>query len=366
MMATPFDLDSLTITGPEAGLMSNVMQATNFLNSNSDSGAAQAAVSATGTLAYIEGGEMPDTENRLVWVDRRGHVEPLAVPPRPYGRPQVSPNGHLIAVATSQSQHRIWVHDLRVPDSLVPVTSPAITARAPVWTTDGTRLTFRASPGGQRGIFWVRADGSGSPERLMSAEGGPQPASWTPDGQLLYIQIEVATGMDIRVLFLEGGIWNSRPLLATLVVETDAQVSPDGRWLAYSSNESGRMEVYVRRFPSLEDRKMVSTDGGGNVVWEHHGRELFYVRGPSTDTNELVAHDVGPDGAIALIARPLFRLKPLRLQAGTSLPSFDVAPDGQRFVFVQSPDTVPQPPSSQIHLVFNWFEELKRLSPTGK
>ena len=363
LMAAPFDLERLEITGPEVGLVSDVMQATNVTDSNADSGAAQVAVSATGTLAYVEGGEYPDRDRPLVWVDRQGAVEPLTAPPRPYLGARVSPDGNLVAVATTQSQSRVWVHDRRVPGSLVPITPPEITARAPLWTRDGARLVFRASPGGRRGIFWARGDGTQAPQLLTTTEGGPQPASWTPDGDLLCLQLEAKTGMDIWLLSRKGETWSERPLLATEFRELDARLSPDGRWLAYSSDESGRLEAYVRRFPSLEDRRPVSSEGGTNVVWSRDGRELFYVRGASAETQELVVHQVGPDGAPHPTGRSLFRLAPLRLLTASPHPGFDVTPDGRRFVFVRSPDT-PQPPAPNlIHLVSNWFEQVKAKAP---
>jgi hypothetical protein len=366
LMARSFDLDRLEVTGSEVGLVSDVMQATNVTDSNADSGAAQAAVAASGTLAYVEGGEYPDRDRPLVWVDRQGAVEPLTAPPRPYLGARVSPDGNLVAVATTQSQSRVWVHDRRVPGSLVPITPPEITARAPLWTRDGTRLVFRASPGGRRGIFWARGDGTQAPQLLTTTEGGPQPASWTPDDDLLCLQLEAKTGMDIWLLSRKGETWSERPLLATEFREFDARVSPDGRWLAYSSDESGRLEAYVRRFPSLEDRRPVSSEGGTNVVWSRDGRELFYVRGASAETQELVVHQVGPDGAPHPTGRSLFRLAPLRLLTASPHPGFDITPDGRRFVFVRSPDT-PQPPAPNlIHLVYNWFEEVKAKAPTGK
>jgi len=177
--------------------------------------------------------------------------------------------------------------------------------------------------------------------------------------------MEVKTGFDIRLLTRDGESWRDRPLLTEVYREQDAQVSPNGRWLAYTSNETGRLEVYIRDFPSLQNRRQVSTDGGINVVWSRDGRELFYLRGTTAESQELVAHDVGPDGTIAPVIRQLFRLAPLNLLPGIALPGFDVAPDG-RFVFVQSPETPSPPAVAVIQLVENWFEELKRLVPTGK
>ncbi len=161
LMAVPFDLSGLKTKGSEVGLVSNVMQATNGATSGTDSGAAQMAVSATtGTLAYLAGGEVPDWNKRLVWVDRRGQVEPLDVEPRPYYVPRISPDGKLIAVMTLQSQRRVWVHDLRVPGSLFPVSRPEFGAGHPVWTRNGERVAFSGCLNGRPGLFWARLDGT--------------------------------------------------------------------------------------------------------------------------------------------------------------------------------------------------------------
>jgi serine/threonine-protein kinase len=196
---------------------------------------------------------------------------------------------------------RIWVHDVRVPGSLVPVTSPELEAYQPAWTRDGERLAFNGAPAGRSGLFWTRPDGTQPPERLSTAGGYQTPASWTQDGQLLYVD---ERNMDTWLLSRQGDQWSSKALLASQNTEADGQVSPDGRWIAYTSDESGRNEVYVRQFPSLAGRRPVSTEGGREPVWTRNGRELFYLRGSgSTDALEMVVHDVGADGTIAPAGR---------------------------------------------------------------
>jgi len=133
----------------------------------------------------------------------------------------------------------------------------------------------------------------------------------------------------------------------------------------YTSDESGRSQVYVRRFPSLKDKTPVASDEAEEPVWARNGRELFYVRGTAPN-DWLVAHDVAPDGAIAPTARPLFRRFSLRLLEHNPIPGFDVSPDGRRFLFAQDPDTPPPPPPDQIHIVLNWVEELKAKVPSGR
>ena len=364
-MAAPFNPERLEKAGGEVGLIADVMQSTNGLNSILDLGAAQVATSASSALAYLAGGEVPDLIRRLIWVDRTGRVEPVAAPPRPYYVPRVSPDGQRLAVQTLQSQRRIWVHDLRVPQSLTPVTGPELEAAHPVWTRDGDRIAFTGSPGGRWGLFWTRADGSQLPERLSHAEGlktAPSPASWTRDGRLLFVKGDA----DVWLLSRQGNRWVEQALLASQAYEGDGQVSPDDQWLAYTSVESGRPEIYVRRFPSLADRRPVSSEGGREPVWARDGRELFYIRGSSFDKFELVAHDVSRDGAVATAGRALFRLAPIRPLTYLPVPGYDVTPDGKRFVFTQYPDAPAAAPPNQIHLILNWYEELRGKVPAGK
>jgi len=361
MMALPFDLERLTATGIEVGLFSDVMQAANHGNYFYDSGAAQVAVSTTGTLAYLAGGQIPDSRHSLVWVNRRGEVEPLSLPEKPYLVPRLSPDGRRVAVETIQTEKRIWVHDLRVPGSLDPITKPDVAAAHPVWL-DSQRLAFSGYADGRPSILFGRADKSEPPESVVSSAFQTYPASWTRDGQLLYVAESPTTNMDIWTLSAGGGSPNGTEWLATEAVEKMAQISPDGQWLAYATNESGATEVYVRRYPGRADRQKLTTGGGDQPVWSRNGRELFYLRGPS-DNRELVVHDVGAGGAVAPTGRVLFRLAPLRLTGYDPVPGFDVTPDGQRFVFPRHPDTSPPPLTDRIHIVQNWFEELKEKAP---
>jgi dipeptidyl aminopeptidase/acylaminoacyl peptidase len=154
LMAVRFDPVRLEKSGDEVGLEADVMQGTNGMNSAADSGAAQAAVSSSGTLAYVAGGEVLDLSKRIVWVDRRGRVKPLQVPPKPYYVPRLSPDGRRVAVHTHQSDRRVWIHDLERPDSLMAVTPPELGLASAVWSHDGQRLAFGTFAGGSAGLFW--------------------------------------------------------------------------------------------------------------------------------------------------------------------------------------------------------------------
>ena len=371
LMAVGFNLEQLKKTGNEVGLEGDVLQNTNGINTPTDSGAAQVAVSSSGTLAYVAGGEVPDVNRRLVWVDRQGRVDALDVPPKPYYTPRLSPDGRRVAVATHQSERRIWVHDLSRPNSLVAVTPQEVGAMQPLWSRDGQRLAFGASPMGRPGLFWTRADGSQpQPEPLLTPEEGDSfraviPASWVRDEQLVYVAYSQATSHDIWLLSRDGSRLSAAPLFATRNREQWPQLSPDGLWLAYVSDASGKNQVFLARFPGLVPQTPVAGPVASSPVWARNGRELFYVQSPQPGVGELVAHDIGPGGAVAPKGRVLFRLDTARLQSHFPTPGFDVSPNGDRFLFAQHDVTTPPPPPNQIQVIENWFEELKAKVPAG-
>ena len=182
LMAVPFDLQRLEVAGGAVALIADVMQAGNTPNEASDSGAGQFSVSESGSLLYVPGGIFPDPERSLVWVDRTGAVQPLALPARAYLSPRLSPDGHRVVLWT-QGDRNIWVHDL-ARGTLTRLTSEARNARA-IWTPDGTRVTYGSATGGNENIFWKPADGSGPAERLTTSDYLHSAASWSPDGQTL-------------------------------------------------------------------------------------------------------------------------------------------------------------------------------------
>jgi eukaryotic-like serine/threonine-protein kinase len=363
LVAKRFDLESLASAGNERVLIPDVMQATNGVNSMFDSGASQVAVSANGTLAYLSGGQYPDWNKQLVWVNRNGDVEELPVRQAPFYVPKLSPDDKKVAVQTLQSERNVWVYDTRLPDQLVRVVKPELEAVNPVWTREGDRLVFGGAPKGLHGLFWARPDGTEQAVRLYPSDTWVFPASWTKDGRLLFIRIHPNTLHDIWMLSRSGDKWKEEVLLNEKAEERDAQISPNGRWLAYSSNESGgaRRIVCVRRFPELSDLRQVGE--GHNVVWARDGTELFYVGLGKTRAAAFIAHAVAPDGTVSPNGRTLFNLKDLRLSAHIPVPGYDVSLDGRRFLFVRWADTPLPPPPSKINVVLNWFEELKAKVP---
>ena len=255
----------------------------------------------------------------------------------------LSPDGQRIALQLDQATLEVWVYDL----------ARTTFARlvhgwdngSPIWSPDGTRVTFESDRWTSHGLFWQLADGSGPAERLTADV--PDfliPESWSPDGRFLVYTRYKRGDRDLW-------IWSSSdrksvPLLQTPASESDARVSPDGHWVAYQSNQSGRFEVYVRAFPGASRSWQVSPDGGKIPVWARNGRELFY-----RNDNRMMAVDVS--------TTPAFTAgRPRRLFEGSYLQgtgSYDIASDGRFLMIKHEPHAL-----TELVLVQNWFEELKQ------
>jgi len=350
LVAVPFDLGRLEIAGDSVPILQGVRQTPN--------GWVDYSFSGDGTLVYAPGGSGAGL-SRLVWVDRQGAVEPLGTPPHVYRGPRLSPDGRRLAVQI-QGPGDIWVYDI-ARETLTRLTFEGDNSQ-PHWTPDGKRVTWRSIRDGVPGnLFWKLADGTGAVERLTTSEFRQNPGSWSPDGQVLAFHQQPsvgssATNRDIWILPLEGER-KPQSILQTQFNELAPVFSPDGRWLAYVSDESGRNEIYVRPFPEVEKGKwQISTDGGTELRWAANG-ELFY-RNESGD--QMMAVNITTEPTFgAGTPRLLFEGVYTRSQGGSAF--YDVTPDGQRFVMVQVQETG----STQIHVVLNWFEELKRLVPTN-
>jgi serine/threonine-protein kinase len=345
LMAVPFDPERLEVKGAAVPVVEGVLSTGLIVN-------AQYSLSATGSLVYVSGSAQA-LQSKLVWVSRNGAEQPLAAPVRNYGYPRLSPDGHRVAVV---SEPQIWLYDL-ARDTLSRFTFEGRDS-LPVWTPDGKRIAFMSNRNGTNNIYWQRADGSGGLERLTNSEYNNAPLSFSPDGQVLAFQeINSTTGIDISVLRLSDR--KAQPFLQTPSVKGAPQFSPDGHWLAYVSDESGRYEVYVQPYPGPGGKWQISTEGGNEPVWNHNGQELFY-----RSENKVMA--------VAVTTQPSFSAgKPKELFEGLYLrnvgtyPHYDVSPDGQRFLMLKPVDQQQAAPT-QINVVLNWFEELKRLVPTGK
>ncbi|TDI34873.1 MAG: hypothetical protein E2P02_29035 [Acidobacteria bacterium] len=266
LLAVPFDVDKLQVTGAPIPMAEGVMVA-----GSNVSGAAQFSISDSGSLVYVAGNNQ-ETERTLVWVDRDGNEEVLAAEPGPYSHPRISPDGGRLAVSMNRD---IWIWDFG-RETLTRFTFYPGTDTAPVWSADGQQLLFESHREGQGNIFTKPVRGTGAVERLIDSPRHQRPMSTSPDGaSVLFENITKTLDLSLLPLLPEG---EPRPLLHSEFEETNGEISPDGNWLAYQSDESGQNEVYVRSFPNIDEvYKKVSRDGGASPLWARNGRELFYV-----------------------------------------------------------------------------------------
>jgi serine/threonine-protein kinase len=357
LMAAPFDPQRLAVTGAAIPMVEGVIQST-------ADGDAQYSFSATGSLAYIPGA-VQAAQYRLVWVSRNGAEQPLAAREHAYVNPRISPDGRQVAVGITEQERQVWLYDLS-RQTLTRFTFQGNNNLVPFWTPDGRRIAFTSNKEGQRNVFWQLADGSGGLERLTTSEFVQIPGSWSPDGQsLAFSEVNATTGYDIWVVRLggpssgSGQVRKSEPFLRTQFNEAAPQFSPDGRWLAYISDESGRKEIYVQPYPGPGGKWQISTEGGAEPLWNRNGRELFYRSGKKMMAVEITTKPSFSAGTPKVLFEGQYQSLPT-----ISTPNYDVSPDGQRFLMLK-PIEAAQSAPTQINVALNWFEELKRRVPTG-
>ena len=307
---------------------------------------------ASGSTLVVVSSEYSTTQRSLVWVSRQGREEPIKVPLREYVHARISPDGTRIAVVIGNGPPAdIWLWDV-TRDALTRLTLGAGVG-GPLWMPDGRHLLFGTSrtPGGP--LATLAADGTGF--ETLKIKDGTAPTSLSPDGKSLVLS-PANPQNDIAVLRIDEEPLRIQPLIHTRFDEAAAEVSPDGRWLAYYSNESGRNEVYVRPFPEVDTgRWQISTEGGSKPVWSADGRELFYL-GPETAMMRVTVQTAPAFSAGS--PSKLFNGSPYYL-AYTNR-QYDVSRDGQRFLMIKNASTAAQETSTSptITVVLNWVEAL--------
>jgi serine/threonine-protein kinase len=375
LMAAPFDPRRLAVGGTPVPVQEGVLQSLY-------SGVAQYSFSSNGSLVYVPGG-IQGGQSTLAWVDRKGAEQPLKAAAHAYRNPRVSPDGRRVAVEIDEQSSQVWTYDLS-RETLTRLTFQGSYNGIPEWTPDGKRIAFQSNIGGPLNLFWQPSDGSGGPERLTSGEvSNPSPNSFSPDGQLLaFSDNNTTTSRDIWVLRLSdpgapasapagpgGQGRKAQPFLRTPYEELASRFSPDGKWLAYTSDESGHREVYVQPYPGPGGKWQISTDGGHEAVWNPNGRELFYRSGSrimAVDVNQSRDREGAGAGPSAFSAgRPRMLFEGPYLPTAANSAYYDVSPDGQRFLMLKPVETPASAPT-QINVVLNWFEELKKRVPAGQ
>jgi Tol biopolymer transport system component len=321
------------------------------------SGAASYRVSDAGVLAYTPAVSLQG--RKLVWVDRRGNIEPLPIGPRGFGAPSLSPDGRRLAVHIDDGSRRdIWIYELGT-GSLTRATFDGASA-APMWTPDGKRLVFSSTRDGRREIYWQAADGTGQPELLVRDDHSVWAGNWSPDQRTLAYTRQPPTDLNDIGLLRLGERPTTSLVLSSAVQEQWPRISPDGKWLAYAAAKMYGVdvpEVLVVGLSGAAGKRQVSPEGGERPVWSRDGRWLFYVRGD----RQFMVVPVGslPGG----IGKPQQLPMPVRAvltgRGDVFGPAgYDVSLDGQRLLIVQEADEESAP--RQLHLILNWFEELKR------
>jgi serine/threonine-protein kinase len=349
LQAVPFDVASRQMVGHAVKVLEQV--------AISPEGAVNAAVAQDGTLAYVR--PNPSGAARtLVWVDRVGREEPIGAPPRPYIYPRLSPDGRRAALEVWDQDRDIWIWNF-ARQTLTRLTDRPGRDGFPVWTPDSMRLIFGSAQDGSTNLFWRASDGTGSVERFTQSAKIQFPYGVSPDGKHLVLrEDDPKTGTDISIVPFDGER-RATPLISTGFNELNAEISPDGRWLAYQSNESGLDEIYVRPFPAVADGLwQVSSNGGTRPVWARDGKELFYL---AADGLNSVAIGAGPTFTAG---RPT-RLIERRYFSETAFigRTYDVSPDGNRFLMVKEGGTDQRP---MLVVVQDWLSELERLVSTTK
>lgn len=368
VMIAPFDAKRLAVTGPSVPLIDEVRRD----SPEGDGPMAQLAVSRAGTLAYVPA---IDTTKTLGLVSRTGAFEPIALPDTQYGGAAISPTGQYVAYEVSRGlEADVYVYDFARGATIKMTQSGSDSS--PAWHPNGRAVTVTSTRTDRSGAGLYLKDLNGSERLLLSSGGTPTPFrnfSWLPDGTALAYTAQNGSQHDIWLATF-GEKPATRPLVNGPGAEHSPRFSPDGKWLAYVSDESGRNEVYVRRYPS-GDRLAVSTDGGDGPVWRRDGKELFFqgaynasagATSPTYGVGKLLAVSVSAEGNTLQFAKPvvLFDLK-TKGPTGDSVQysasdntgqRWDALPDGQHFVMSRGAD--PQG-AREIVLVQHWFDELR-------
>ena len=355
LMAVAFDLDRLEVRGQPVPVVANVMHVLHIATRADNTGAGQYCVSNSGSLAYVPGEVVSAFDNMLFRVDQTGIVRSAADIKAPLSLPRFSPDGRRIAYDTEGREERVWVYDI---DRGTASRLTEIGSAGCVWTPDGRRLAFSSPISGQENLYWQATDGSSAAERLTTSDYWQIPGAFAPDGSTLaFVEEPPETGYDILILDMKSR--RVTPFLKSKALEGWPEYSPDGRWLAYASDETGRMEVWVRPFPGPGGRWQISKEGGREPIWSKDGRQLFY-----REAGRVWAADVRTDDGFSA-GKPRLLFEKTGFSRANAVRYWDLYPDGRGFLMVKKEEIEPRPVTEMI-LVQNWFEELKRLVPTGK
>jgi Tol biopolymer transport system component len=349
--------------------------------SNAGNGGAQFSVSSTGTLVYLPGASTGGVNQAPIhWMDRTGKTTPLRATRANWGLPRFSPDGRRLALTIGDgTQQDIWVYEWE-RDTFSRLTFDSTSEVKAVWTPDGRRIAFASNRsggtagGGAGNLYWQRADGTGEIQRLTESPIAQLPDSWHPNGKFLAFHegLPATNQQNIMILPLEGdeasGWKPGKPMLflGGPFLKAEPMFSPDGRWLAYVTNESGQLEVYVRPFPGPGGKWLISSGGGNNPRWSRTRRELLYQ---TLQSGQIMVASYTAEGDSFRADKP--RLWSEGRFSGTNPIAtyggyYDLHPDGERVAVMPLAETQAAARQDKLVFVFNFFDELRRIAPTTK
>jgi serine/threonine-protein kinase len=326
----------------------------------SGTGAANFAVSRTGTLVFVPAPaglvNAGGPQRSLVWLNRQGREEPLKAPNRAFTVPRVSPDGTRLAVDIRDQENDIWIWEF-ARATLTRLTFDPQIDIYPVWTPDGRRIVFGSTRTGLMSVYARAADGTGADEPVFRGRNVMTPSSFSPDGKLLVVtELTPGRNADVALLRMSDEVDKRQlePLISTTFAESGAEISPDGQWIAYYSNKSGQDEVYVQPFPMVEGGSwQISNGGGTKPAWARNGKELFYLNG-------------GSMMAVPVQTKPSFQAgNPVKLfegqfYVGQNARTYDVSADGQKFLMIKNAlAAAAEQGSPNMIVVEHWLEEVK-------
>ncbi len=355
LFAIPFDARRLEVIGGPVPVVEGVRRG------GANGAAAQFAVSRSGSLAYIPGASTAVRPLDLALVDRKGMVDPLKLPSQSYQLPRFSPDGLQLAVGTDDGKEaNIWIYELSGKSSIRRLTFGG-NNHYPTWTSDGARIAFQSDREGDSAIFWQRADGTGTAERLTKPEKGMAhiPLSSSRRGDVLLFSVGAGSKQSLWIFSLQDKKAVPFGAVMPTSLQTGATFSPDGRWIAYQLVENGSAKIFVQPYPATGATYQIAE--GNHAVWGPSGKELFFSR-VGLDAFSVVNVMTEPSFTFGNTAASTPR--PAYVGRG-DLRNWDLAPDGHAFVFVVDKSDPANGNAPIIRVVLNWFEELKRLVPVN-
>ena len=342
LLAAPFDLTKFEVTGPTVPVLEGLFLDRGYIPNY--------MFSDDGSLVFVQGKEATK-KRKLLSVNRKGEFQPIVEQLDDFYWPKFSPDETKLVMSIGQEEHaHIWINDFD-QGNLSQLTFEGNNNQA-IWTPDGKRITFSSNRNGHWNLYWQAMDSSGYAEQLTTGNNKKWPTSWSPDGKVLaFCQDQPDSSLDIWILQMDEEP-EPQPFLKTQHREHQAMFSPDGLWIAYTSDQSGRDEIYVQSYPNKGATVKISDEGGRWPMWHPNGRQLFY-------------RHQGKLMAVSIESKPEFKIgTPKELFELYSRDGYyDLSSKGDRFLLVAEES---QPSITHLKVVLNWFQELNRQVPSGK